>query len=114
MLISFPSQHYIRHVAQPGCTWPDDTELAVLPTRGLLALPNLQSRLLDGAGKLKTPSAQGSRNLNLTFMAFKRAEASSPGCRLTRTQSLNGSGNGSQEHFIVASATHLLFLFGAG
>ena len=58
------------------------TEPAVPPARGplpdgLLPVPKLQSRLLDGAGK-RNANAQGSRDLNRTFMAFKRAEASSP------------------------------------
>jgi hypothetical protein len=43
---------------------------------GLFALPNLQSRMPDGV-KNENANAQGSRDLNLIFVAFKRPESSS-------------------------------------
>jgi hypothetical protein len=61
-------------------------------------------------------NAQGSRDLNLTFMAFKRAEASSPGLAARQERNpWNGSGDGSQEtpHRGVGHLVHR-FLLGAG
>jgi len=57
-------------------------------------------------------NAQGNCDLNLTFMAFKRAEASSPIGHPTRTQSRNSSGDGSQEtpHCGISHLVHIFHL----
>lgn len=44
MLMSLPSRQCIRHGAQLGCTWLDDSELAVLPT-SLRVVASMQPRL---------------------------------------------------------------------
>ena len=73
----FPSPHGIRRGVPPRCTGLDDPAPLRRPHAGLLASPDLQGRLLDGAAE-RERQRQGSRDRNLTFMAFKRAEASSP------------------------------------
>ena len=59
--MSFPSRQCIRHGARRGCTWPDEARLAAPLSRWTLALPNFQSRLLDGAGKRKRQRPRQSR-----------------------------------------------------
>ena len=79
-LRSFPSPRYIRHAARPGCTWLDEAALAAPPTRGPPCLARSPKPVAGWRGQTKTPAprAVALRVLNRTFMAFKRAEASSP------------------------------------
>ena len=58
---------------------------------GLLAVLKLQSRLLDGGGQTNA-NAQGGRDLNLTFMACKRARPVHRIGRPTRTHPRKGKG----------------------
>ena len=56
MLMSFPWRHCIRHGAPPGCTWLDDTKLAVPPTRGLPRLAKSPKPVAGWRGQTKTPT----------------------------------------------------------
>ena len=56
MLMSFPSRHCIRHGAQPGCTWLDETELAVPPTRWPPGLAKSPKPVAGWRGQTKTPT----------------------------------------------------------
>src|SRR5271157_707046 len=51
---SCPSRHCIRHGAPPGCTWLDDTELAVPPTRGPPCLAKCLKPVAGWRGQMKT------------------------------------------------------------
>jgi len=57
---AFPSRHCIRRGAQPGCTGPDDTELAAPPIGGLLA-PQISRAGRWIARANEKASAQGRR-----------------------------------------------------
>ena len=56
VLMSFPSRHCIRHGGQPGCSWLDDTELAVPPTRWLPRLAKSPRPVAGWRGQTKTPT----------------------------------------------------------
>jgi len=97
MHISIPSRHCIRRGTQPGCTWLDATELLLRQNVGLLAMPNLQSGLLDRSGERES---QGPRHYRLKpEMHIIQAG----GCQLIgltprqKGNPWNSSGDGSQE-----------------
>src|ERR1017187_5505422 len=56
MLRSLPSRQCIRRGAQPGCTWLDEPELAVPPTRGTPRLAKSPKPVAGWRGQTKTPT----------------------------------------------------------
>jgi len=90
-----------------------NTKPAVLPIRWPPGLSKAPGRLLDSAGKREC-QRPSNRDLNLTFISFKRAEASSGDWPLTKRNRWNGSGTARKRQLIVASATYPKILFRAG
>ena len=106
MLMPFPSPHRIRRGAPPGCTWLDDAR-ACCAARTRASSPCQISRAgCWMARPNENASAQGSRDRNRTFMAFKRAEASSPDWPPDKN-AIPGTAAGTtrKRHLTVASAT---------
>jgi len=101
---------------QPGCTWLDDTEPSVPPARWPPRLAKSPKPVAGWRGQTKTPHAQGSRDLNLAFMAFRRGRGQF--ARLAARQegnSWHSGGDGAQEtpHRRIGHLIHRL-LFGQG
>ena len=76
-VISSPLPRCIRRGGQPDCSVRGDTKPAVQPIDWLPGPSKSPMRAAGWREKTRMPTAHGSRELNLTFIAFKRAEASS-------------------------------------
>jgi len=96
-VISSPSLESIRRFAQPGCSVRDEPKPAV-PANTLASWPFQSSRAGCWMARAnENASAQGSRDLNLTFIAFKRADANSAGWPPDRNAIAVRQRHGSQE-----------------
>jgi len=70
--------HCIGHGEQPDCTWLDERELFCAANTLAWWPCQISKAGCWMARANENANAHGSRDLNRTFMAFKRAEASSP------------------------------------
>ncbi len=107
-----PSRHRIRHGARPGCTWRDDQSLLRRRDVGLLASPDLQGRLLDGARKREHQRPGQSRlGPDIHGVQAGRGQFAGLAARQERDPR-NGGRDGSQEtsHRGVGHLVHRLLL----
>jgi len=100
-----PSQHCIRHGAPPVASGSMNQSLLCRRHVGLFTFPNLQSRLLDGAGKRKRQRPGQSRlESNIHGIQTRRGQFTGLATRQERNPR-NRSGTVRKRHLTVASAT---------